>query len=118
MVSWGFGVPDVSEQIVRVSKAGNGIISRKPLTKHWTDWKNYQAVAFGFERKREIIRVRNEETGKYIFENEWQSFRTKKDRSLELTSMAHECTPGRRIIAVKGVDIFGNDTMKILEVGI
>ena len=50
-LSWGFGVPDVSEQIVRVSKAGNGIISRKPLTKRWTDWKNYQAVAFDFERK-------------------------------------------------------------------
>ena len=45
-------------------------------------------------------------TGEYIFEDEWQSFRTKKDRSLELTSMAHECTPGRCKIAVKGVDIF------------
>ena len=25
-------------------------------------------------------------TGDYVFENEWQSFRTKKDRSLELKS--------------------------------
>jgi hypothetical protein len=33
-------------------------------------------------------------TGDYIFENEWQSFRTKKDRSLELTSVFHECQPG------------------------
>ena len=55
-------------------------------------------------------------TGDYIFENEWQSFRTKKDRSLELISVAHECTPGRRKLAVKVVDIFGNDTMTIVEV--
>ena len=96
------------------------------MTKHWTDWIDCWAVDFDFESKREIIRVRNEETGEveeqwsgdYIFENEWQSFRTKKDRSLELTSMAHECTPGQRKIAVKVVDIFGNDTMKILEVGV
>ncbi|AMV70913.1 hypothetical protein JCM30471_27200 [Desulfuromonas carbonis] len=55
-------------------------------------------------------------TGDYLFENEWQSFRTKKDRSLELVSVAHECPPGRRKIAVKVVDIFGNDTMTIVEV--
>jgi hypothetical protein len=55
-------------------------------------------------------------TGDYVFENEWQSFRTKKDRSLELTSVFHECQPGRRKIAVKVVDIFGNDTMTIVEV--
>ena len=42
-------------------------------------------------------------TGDYVFENEWQSFRTKKDRSLELTSVALECPPGRRTVAVKVV---------------
>lgn len=57
-------------------------------------------------------------TGNHIFENEWQSFRTKKDRSLELQSVFHECTPGRRKLAVKVVDIFGNDTMTIVEVRI
>jgi hypothetical protein len=30
--------------------------------------------------------------------------------------VAHEVTPGRRKIAVKVVDIFGNDTMTIVEV--
>ena len=55
-------------------------------------------------------------TGDYIFENEWQSFRTKKDRSLELISVAHECASGQRKLAVKVVDIFGNDTMTIVEV--
>jgi len=113
-------------QIVKVSKDKNGIVSREVLTKRWTDWIDYWAVDFNFESKREIVRVKNGEsgeweerwTGDYIFENEWQSFRTKKDRSLELTSVFHECAPGRRKLAVKVVDIFGNDTMTIIEVSV
>ncbi len=111
-------------QIVKVSKDKDGIVTREQLTQNWTDWIDYWSVDFDFESKREIIRMQNLETGEieeqwtgdYIFENEWQSFRTKKDRSLELTSVAHECAPGRRKIAVKVVDIFGNDTMTIIEV--
>ena len=30
----------------------------------------------------------------------------------------HECKPGRRKLAVKVVDIFGNDTMTIVDVNI
>jgi len=113
-------------QIVKVSKDKDGIVTREVLTKNWTDWIDYWSVDFDFENKREIIRVKNEETGEweeqwtgdYIFENEWQSFRTKKDRSLELKSIFHECTPGRRKVAVKVVDIFGNDTMTIVEVSV
>jgi DNA modification methylase len=113
-------------QIVKVSKDKDGIVTREQLTKVWTDWIDYWAVDFNFENKREIIRVKNEAngeweeiwTGDYIFENEWQSFRTRKDRSLELTSVAHECPTGTRKVAVKVVDIFGNDTMTIVEVTI
>ena len=113
-------------QIVKVSKDKDGIVTRETLTKVWTDWIDYWAVDFNYENKREIIRVKNEAngeweevwTGDYIFENEWQSFRTKKDRSLELTSVAHECPTGTRKVAVKVVDIFGNDTMTIVEVTI
>jgi len=127
-------------QIVKVSKDKGGIITRETLTKNWTDWIDYWAVDFNFESKREIVRIPQDKmkqarmpgmerpeqaelpeyeevwTGDYIFENEWQSFRTKKNRSLELTSVFHECAPGRRKLAVKVVDIFGNDTMTIVEV--
>ena len=127
-------------QIVKVSKDKDGIVTREVLTKNWTDWIDYWSVDFDFESKREIIRVKNDPstgstgspltgsgqdgeweerwTGDYIFENEWQTFRTKKDRSLELKSVFHECTPGRRKIAVKVVDIFGNDTMTIVDVSV
>ena len=113
-------------QIVKVNMDKDGIITREQLTQHWTDWIDYWSVDFDFENKREIIRVHDPDsgetheqwTGDFIFENEWQSFRTKKDRSLELMSVAHEVTPGRRKIAVKVVDIFGNDTMTIVEINI
>jgi len=111
-------------KIIKVIKDKDGIVTKEVLTKTWTDWIDYWSVDFNFENKREIVRVRNEATGEteevwtgdFIFENEWQSFRTKKDRSLELKTPFHDCKPGRYKIAVKVVDIFGNDTMKIIEV--
>ena len=111
-------------QVVKLSRDKNGVVKREQLTRHWTDWIDSWSVDFDFESKREIIRVQNPETGAseeqwtgdFIFEDEWQSFRTKKDRSLDLKSVAHECSPGRYKIAVKVMDIFGNDTMTIVEV--
>jgi hypothetical protein len=111
-------------KIIKVTKDKDGIVDREVLTKKWTDWIDYWSVDFNFESKREIVRVKDEVTGEsvekwtgdYIFENEWQSFRTKKDRSLELITSFHECETGRHKVAVKVVDIFGNDTMKIIDV--
>lgn len=113
-------------KIIKITKDRNGIIERSILTKKWTDWIDYWAVDFDFENKKEIIRIKKEDsekfeevwTGDYIFENEWQSFRTKRDRKLELKSVPHEVQKGRRKIAIKVVDIFGNDTMKVIEVTI
>lgn len=113
-------------KIIKVSKDKNGIVTKEVLTKKWTDWIDYWSVDFDFESRREIIREKNEVTGEmeekwtgdFVFENEWQSFRTKKDRSLELKTTFHECDKGRRKIAVKVVDIFGNDTMKIVDVNV
>ena len=111
-------------QVVKVTKDKKGVVSREVLTKTWTDWIDYWAVDFDFENRREIIRVTdadNEErevwTGGYIFENEWQSFRTRKDRALEFKSAPHEYPrKGRYKVAVKVIDIFGNDTTKVVEV--
>lgn len=113
-------------QIVKVKKDKKGIVSREQLTKNWTDWIDYWSVDYDFESKREIISVKNPDTGKieeqwtgdYIFENEWQSFRTKQNRKLELTSAYKAMPPGRHKMAVKVVDIFGNDTMTIIEINV
>ena len=112
--------------IVKISKDKDGVVTREKLTKHWTDWIDYWSIDFDFESKREIIHVQNLKTGEweekwtgnYVFENEWQSFRTKKDRTLDLTSVPHEYKNGSHKVAVKVVDIFGNDTMKIIEVNV
>ncbi len=133
--------------LIKISKDKQGIITRDVLTKHWTDWVDYWAVDFNYESRREIIRVpkgagintvqghlpgqepRQRElelptaefedrwTGAYIFENEWQSFRTRQNRELELTTASHTYeAPGRYTIAVKVIDIFGNDTMTLVPV--
>lgn len=128
-------------RLVKVSKDKHGIVTTSVLTKHWTDWVDYWAVDFDYESRKEIIKmpknlgvegqlpgladpqefVEFEErwTGSYIFENEWQSFRTRKDRALELTSAAHTYpSPGRYVVAVKVIDIFGNDTTSLFPVSV
>lgn len=124
-------------QIIKVSKDKTGVVTKEVLTKKWTDWIDYWSVDFDFESKKELVRVEKlkdmtadstledyekeyEEvwSGDYIFENEWQSFRTKKNRDIELKSIFKESSFGRKKVAVKVVDIFGNDTMKIIEIDI
>jgi site-specific DNA-methyltransferase (adenine-specific)/adenine-specific DNA-methyltransferase len=126
-------------KLIKLSKDKNGVITREVLTRKWTDWVDYWAVDFNYESRKEIIKVAKnlgvegalpgtadasefvefEErwTGAYIFENEWQSFRTRQDRELELKSAHHTyAKPGRYTIAVKVIDIFGNDTMTLIPV--
>ncbi len=124
-------------KLIKLSKDKEGVIRRDVLTKKWTDWVDYWAVDFDYESRKEIIKVERgtgiggtkdgldlrpddfEErwTGGYIFENEWQSFRTRQNRELELHSAKHTYPkPGRYTVAVKVIDIFGNDTMTLVPV--
>lgn len=112
-------------QVIKISKDKNtDVIEKEVLTKKWTDWIDYWSVDFDFESKKEILRVTDNDqekeqwTGNYIFENEWQSFRTKKDRTLELTSVFKTTGKGKMKIAIKVIDIFGNDTTKVIEINI
>ena len=113
--------------IVEKKKDKDGIISEKILTEDWHDWIDYWSVDFDYESKPEIIKFENKNgeieeecTGNFVFENEWQSFRGKykinKNERLELKSSKKEIAKGKTKVAVKVVDIFGNDTMKVREV--
>ena len=111
--------------VVRNGQVYKNIKDGEPelLTKKWSDWVDYWAVDFDYESRPAILRTQDElgkwqewRTGEFIFENEWQSFRTRKNRELELKSVEKEITAAKVKIAVKVVDIFGNDTMKVLEV--
>lgn len=130
-------------QLVKVSKSKDGVVTREVLTKTWTDWVDYWAVDFDYQSRQEIIKVpvgadsggvlpgaelpqgeipldfEERWTGGYIFENEWQSFRTRKNRDLDLTTAEHTYErAGRYTVAVKVVDIFGNDTMTLVPVNV
>lgn len=130
-------------QLVKVKKSRDGAVKREVLTRHWTDWVDYWAVDFDYMSRPEIIRVpvnagvdgvlpgfegpqdglelefEERRTGSHIFENEWQSFRTRRDRDLELITAEHSYDrPGRYTVAVKVVDIFGNDTMTLVPVNV
>ena len=50
------------------------------------------------------------------FHNQWQSYRTKKDLKAEYEAKYIYENNGEHIIMVKVVDVFGNDTNKILKV--
>jgi site-specific DNA-methyltransferase (adenine-specific)/adenine-specific DNA-methyltransferase len=133
-------------QLYQVSKNKDGIVKKERLTKHWTDWVDYWAVDFDYMSRKEIIRVpvgtglggvaslpgfeppqgtlalpefEERWTGGYIFENEWQSFRTRKNRDIELATAIHTYDrPGRYTVAVKVIDIFGNDTMTLVPINV
>jgi DNA modification methylase len=110
-------------QVVRVAKDKKGVITKENLTSNWQDWIDYWAVDFDFASQPETITVIEDgieikkRTGKFIFENEWQSYRTKTDRSLELTSSPFSyADPGNYSVAVKVIDIFGNDTTRVFKI--
>jgi len=133
-------------QLYKVSKNKDGIVTKEKLTKHWTDWVDYWAVDFDYMNRKEIIKVpvgtglggvaslpgfeppqgtltlpdfEERWTGGYIFENEWQSFRTRQNRDIELTTAVHTYDrAGRYTVAVKVIDIFGNDTMTLVPVNV
>jgi adenine-specific DNA-methyltransferase len=112
-------------QVIKISKdKKTELVEREILTKKWSDWVDYWAVDYDFVDRKEIIKViedgKEKEvwTGDYIFDNEWQEFRTKKKRNLELVSAPKELPKGNYKVAVKVVDIFGNDTTRVIEVKI
>ncbi len=109
-------------QIIKISRDKNGIEKKELITKSWKDWIDYWAVDFDFENKKEIYREKNEDgkfiekwSGDFIFENEWQSFRNFAN-NMEYKSAEKPIRKKTMKVAVKVVDIFGNDTMKVIKV--
>lgn len=71
--------------------------------KKWSDYVDYWAVDWDFR----------EDT----FMQGWVTYRTRKDRSLELKSEPHPYEePGEYAVMVKVIDIFGNDTSKVVRI--
>ena len=105
----------MSNSIIKIQKNKDGKIIKDIIKMKWVDWIDYWSVDFDFENKKEFINdgKKDKWTGDYIFENEWQSFRTSEDE-IEFETLYRTIEKGKKI-AIKVIDIFGNDTMKILE---
>ena len=70
--------------------------------RHWSDWIDYWAVDFDYRDD--------------TFHNQWQSYRTRQDRTLLLRANHKYRQPGEYVVLVKAIDILGNDTTKTLRV--
>lgn len=53
----------------------------------------------------------------YIFESEWPSFGTLESRGLITDEHSHEW-PGRCQVAMKAVDMFGNNALTLIPVSV
>lgn len=70
--------------------------------KEWSAWIDYWAIDFNFRDD--------------TFHNEWQSYRTRRDRGLLLRHTHRYEEPGTYTVVVKVIDILGNDTTKSIRV--
>jgi adenine-specific DNA-methyltransferase len=111
--------------IKKISKSKDGIVKIEDIATSWVDWIDYWAIDFNFEDRQELKIVKHDDgkieqvaTGRNIFDNQWQSFKTKSEK-IELVSSKYEYPkPGKYKIAVKVIDVFGNDTTRIFDVNV
>lgn len=97
---------------------------REPIQEAWAELIDYWAVDFHYGSRKQMIQIRNEQgvweqrwTGEYIFTGEWMSCRTKQNKKIELTSDFIQLKPRGHTIAVKAVDVYGNETMRVIAAG-
>jgi len=111
--------------IKKISKNKDGIVKIEDIATSWVDWIDYWAIDFNFEDRQELKIVKHDDgrieqiaTGRNIFDNQWQSFRT-NNKKIELVSSKYEYPkPGKYKVAIKVIDVFGNDTTRIFDVNV
>jgi len=74
---------------------------RKAVT-HWEQWIDYWAVDW--------------DNSDDTFHNEWQSYRTRKDKTIAREANHTYPEAGKYRVVVKVIDILGNDTTRLLQV--
>ncbi|MHA2005961.1 MAG: DNA methyltransferase [Promethearchaeota archaeon] len=83
-----------------MDKVSNGV---KEKIVSFSDWVDFWAIDYDFKGN--------------AFVNKWVSFRTPKNRQLQLKSDPYPYEkPGYYDLAVKVIDIFGNETVKLFEI--
>lgn len=111
--------------IKKISKNKEGIVKIENIATSWVDWIDYWAIDFNFEDRQELKLVKHDDgrveqvaTGRNIFDNQWQSFKTNTEK-IELTSSKYQYPKaGKYKIAVKVIDVFGNDTTRVFDINV
>jgi adenine-specific DNA-methyltransferase len=76
----------------------------RKAVKHWSQWIDYWAVDWNNKGD--------------TFHNEWQTYRTRQDKSLQLEVANTYAEEGEYTVVAKVIDILGNDTTKTVKVRI
>lgn len=103
-------------------KKGKAATSLKIISRNWTDWLDYWAVDFAYHPAPGQLSAKDdhaasgseEEAHKRFFSTDWWTFREKNGR-LRLISQWHSIGVATGHIAVKLVDIFGNEYLRVLQ---
>ena len=111
--------------IKKISKNKDGIVKIENIATSWVDWIDYWAIDFNFEDRQELKLVKHDDgrveqvaTGRNIFDNQWQSFKTNSEK-IELTSSKYQYPKaGKYKVAVKVIDVFGNDTTRVFDINV
>jgi DNA modification methylase len=111
--------------IKKITKNKDGIVKIIDIATSWIDWIDYWAIDFNFEDRQELKLVKHDDgkieqvaTGRNIFDNQWQSFKTNSEK-IEFTSSKYQYPKaGKYKIAVKVIDVFGNDTTRVFDVNV
>lgn len=69
---------------------------------HWNQWIDYWAVDWNYQDD--------------TFHNEWQSYCTRKEPTIELKTKHEYEQAGKYQVVIQVIDILGNDTTKMVEV--
>ena len=85
-----YNLEDFSEDVIEILQS-------------YSDLIDYWAVDYDYDGQHFVSR--------------WQTYRTRKDRSLELEFAVEESEVSRNRVVIKVVDVFGNDTNKLIQVG-
>lgn len=105
-----------NNRLIKIDTKKNGNIKRSVLTEKWEDWIDLWELDFNYGFKKESAALRDERTGawtdKAVFSSDWQSFRSRGEPEIKLTSPFREITGIGPKIAVRVTDITGGETMR------
>jgi DNA modification methylase len=110
-------------KIIRITRTKKGTVEREVVSEKWQDWVDYWAVDFTYGEDQRVVGGKDcslygtQAASRPVFHEHWQSFRSRKNPTLELVSPAYVYRErGSHTAAVRIIDILGNEAMALTHV--